>query len=553
MNKRTVDIASVVSLIIVLNIVIADDGVMVKSDILRDDVDIHDESDYDTVCASLATDPSPCPCQCINSSLICCNLEGPYPLPPDLCGSYTCPATEITLINFHLHSTAINRQFILSLGWQHRDPWTLRLRNCSISDTQFGEGLDGLLVLDLRGNEVEAFKEPEIQMLESIYLSGNNWPCIDPAQEKKMRSKSSLRFGEEMSWLLEEDWDERWIDKKLTFCNLDDHDKNVEEQLVLKHSVESFLQFTKKTSSTCPELCDCEVADETIKFSQEHLSRYKVNVVCTDLGLTSLPQHLPPDTIFLNMANNQVASLDLLSDLYPDYKSIERLILSNNSLKSLEGLEKSWLQRTGPVLLDVRDNFIMQLDTSALEPMLSKASINTESNYFFSGNPWSCNCQNIKTIQEFLEKYSSLIMDTEHMRCSDCECTLLHLDYKEMCTKDHDYMIWVILVEAILLVVIMLKFTWDCIRYRRTGHLPWVARHLCWSVPGISRGRWTPCLPGICAQGEDEGENLDQPDQGVGKGSSGYLTCSGSSQSSKSARTHRACPGGKESSVVRFL
>ena len=49
MNTRTVDIASVVSLIIVLNIVIADDGVMVKSDILRDAVDIHDddESDYD--------------------------------------------------------------------------------------------------------------------------------------------------------------------------------------------------------------------------------------------------------------------------------------------------------------------------------------------------------------------------------------------------------------------------------------------------------------------------------------------------------------------------
>ena len=189
--------------------------------------------------------------------------------------------------------------------------------------------------------------------------------------------------------------------------------------------------------------------------------------------------------------------------------------------------------------------------------MLSKASINTESNYFFAGNPWSCNCQNIKTIQEFLEKYSSLIMDTEHMMCSDCECALLHLDYKEMCTKDHDYMIWVILVEAILLVVIMLKFTWDCIRYRRTGHLPWVARHLCWSVPGISRGRWTPRLPGLCVQGEDEGEEsepVDQPDLIVGKGSSGYLTCSGSSShSSKSARTHRACPGGKESSVVRFL
>ena len=134
--------------------------------------------------------------------------------------------------------------------------------------------------------------------------------------------------------------------------------------------------------------------------------------------------------------------------------------------------------------------------------MLSKASINTESNYFFAGNPWSCNCQNIKTIQEFLEKYSSLIMDTEHMYCSDCESTVLHLNYKEMCAKDHDYMIWVIIVEAILLVMIMLKLSWDCVRYRRTGHLPWVARHLCGSVPGISRGRWMPQLSSMFVQGE---------------------------------------------------
>ena len=96
--------------------------------------------------------------------------------------------------------------------------------------------------------------------------------------------------------------------------------------------------------------------------------------------------------------------------------------------------------------------------------MLSKVSINTESNYFFAGNPWSCNCQNIKTIQEFLEKYSSLIMDTEHMHCAGGESTLLHLDYKEICSKGHDYMIWVIVVEAIRLVMIMIKLTWDCVR-----------------------------------------------------------------------------------------
>jgi hypothetical protein len=136
------------------------------------------------------------------------------------------------------------------------------------------------------------------------------------------------------------------------------------------------------------------------------------------------------------------------------------------------------------------------------------------------------------------------------MHCAGGESTLLHLDYKEMCSKDHDYMIWVIIVEAILLVAIMLKLTWDCVRYRRTGHLPWVARHLCWSDSGISRGRWMPQLSSMFAQGE----HLSVQGGGVEpKGSSGYITCSGNTSHSSKTLPLRTCPVGKESTVVRFL
>ena len=33
---------------------------------------------------------------------------------------------------------------------------------------------------------------------------------------------------------------------------------------------------------------------------------FRVNVFCTDLGLTRLPLSLPPDTVYLNLENNQV-------------------------------------------------------------------------------------------------------------------------------------------------------------------------------------------------------------------------------------------------------
>ena len=143
---------------------------MLNMDTYDDDIA---DSDNEAVCARIVANLNSCPCQCLNSSLICCNLDSPSPLSPGLCDSYSCPATEITLLNCHLHSTVINRQFIHSLGWRRSRLRTLRLRNCSIGDTSFGPGLEGLQVLDLRGNKVEAFKEPEIGTLGSIYLSGS--------------------------------------------------------------------------------------------------------------------------------------------------------------------------------------------------------------------------------------------------------------------------------------------------------------------------------------------------------------------------------------------
>ena len=47
-------------------------------------------------------------------------------------------------------------------------------------------------------------------------------------------------------------------------------------------------------------------------------------------------------------------------------------------------------------------------------------------------------------LQEFLLKYSNLIADARAMQCSECECSVLLLDFKEMCTRDRaDGMIWV--------------------------------------------------------------------------------------------------------------
>lgn len=39
-----------------------------------------------------------------------------------------------------------------------------------------------------------------------------------------------------------------------------------------------------------------------------------------------------------------------------------------------------------------------------LEPLLAKSLSSLEPKFYFAGNPWTCNCQTIKTIQDFVEK-----------------------------------------------------------------------------------------------------------------------------------------------------
>lgn len=67
------------------------------------------------------------------------------------------------------------------------------------------------------------------------------------------------------------------------------------------------------------------------------------------------------DTTVFTSAQNvcfQISSLAELSELNSHYKELQRLVLANNSLVSLAGLETSWLPRTGLVSLDVRSNKI---------------------------------------------------------------------------------------------------------------------------------------------------------------------------------------------------
>ena len=247
--------------------------------------------------------------------------------------------------------------------------------------------------------------------------------------------------------------------------------------------------------------------------------------------------------------------MEALSEQNPTYEKVTSLDLSYNLLNSLEGLETSWLIERGAHFVNLRANKLTELDLQTLEPIMARSDMHKleevkirqkcsffrsqeGAKFFLAGNPWSCNCHNIKTFQEFLLKYNDIIMDAEKMRCQEYPGEALEqVDYKTICSsKDYSLLVFCSL-ELLLLVAVIVKLTCDCVEYKRTGNLPWCARwvgqafgvdsswfdclrKLCWSVPGIPRPHWTsPQLPtNFCNTRSSDSRGS------VGQGSSGYLT-----------------------------
>jgi len=150
------------------------DKVNKENNLKENSDDLAVDSQRDNVSFKSIYSPPPFPCQSTNTDKLICNLDSSTLAPPGQCDSSACnSAAELTLLNCHPHLTVISKQFILSLCICQSSLRTIRLRNCSISDKTFGQGLEGLRVLDLRGNQVAAFREPELDTLESIYLSGS--------------------------------------------------------------------------------------------------------------------------------------------------------------------------------------------------------------------------------------------------------------------------------------------------------------------------------------------------------------------------------------------
>lgn len=75
---------------------------------------------------------------------------------------------------------------------------------------------------------------------------------------------------------------------------------------------------------------------------------------------------------------------------------------------------------------------------------------------------------------------SSLVLAIELKECIFQAPKIVSARYLELCTPHHfDYLLWITILEAILLLLVCSKLIYDIVQYRRTGQLPWLARMLC--------------------------------------------------------------------------
>ena len=230
---------------------------------------------------------------------------------------------------------------------------------------------------------------------------------------------------------------------------------------------------------TC-SLCHCFL----LKQSQLVLS-----VNCSNLGLMSLPQDLPPQTKEVYLQNNFIQELNFSSS----WSSVIYLYLQNNSIESLKGLEGN------PFASNLR---YLQLERNRLTA--GEAHVLKHLNVdriFLRNNPWKCDCNTIP-FQLWIQEHATRVPDIEDINCAgpstaatedrngvrsssveNKESLSLQTIYKipksDLCPQPvagqfgryalFDYLN---IFLALLIVSVIIKMVYDWRWQRRTGKLP---------------------------------------------------------------------------------
>ncbi|XP_037937961.1 protein halfway-like [Teleopsis dalmanni] len=240
------------------------------------------------------------------------------------------------------------------------------------------------------------------------------------------------------------------------------------------------LQTLKRLKTECPVIpgrgnCTCTI-DKMLASGDQSKPSAKLfcRVDCSSLGLTELPAKLPENTFSLDISNNNISSIESLGRI-PSYQNIVMLYADNNQISSMNDLEGTeflnHFQR-----LSLRNNALKKLPEYLLTNVLIDTGLGRKIN--LGGNKLECDCNSAKVLKLWLLERSRDIPDYNDILCRNMAHRVMELQEEKMCQSPHDwtdYIYYLIAAEALLLIALITKVSYDYWVFKTAGYLPWPA------------------------------------------------------------------------------
>ncbi|KAL2715101.1 protein halfway isoform X2 [Vespula squamosa] len=209
-----------------------------------------------------------------------------------------------------------------------------------------------------------------------------------------------------------------------------------------------------------------------------------VNVDCSGIQLTELPDKLPRNTIALNVSYNNITVLDDLST-NPCYEDIREFYADYNNISSINKLEGSKFL-DNYAILSLRYNkikslcstLILQLPTYILSLNVHEKSSGSTRLVKLGGNELHCDCNTAKYLKVWLQ---TRILDSDEVLCENVKEKVVDLEPSKMCVYPGDwtdYIYYIIATEVILLISLIAKVSYDYWVFKTAGYLPWPANKM---------------------------------------------------------------------------
>ncbi|XP_026473562.1 protein halfway isoform X2 [Ctenocephalides felis] len=242
--------------------------------------------------------------------------------------------------------------------------------------------------------------------------------------------------------------------------------------------------FAHQLESECKNILNqsknyvpCTCQPSRMDMVQGRPATLSVGVDCSYRKLTSLPEHLPPNTYKLNITGNNITSLSALND-DPIYQYIRELIAKDNQIESISELEGTKFMDNF-VLLDLSNNALKTIHAYILSNSFDRN--NDRRKVFLGGNRLHCDCNTAKVLKVWLLGKRNFIPDYNAIECGNSPSKVIDLAESKMCQSLRDwtdYIYYIIAVEVMLLVCLILKVTYDYWIFKTAGYLPWPANKM---------------------------------------------------------------------------